>query len=341
MASKEIDRQLMLDYLQGNCTLTQLRQIREYLNNESYQESLDKFLLEEWQFINHSTRTGEMETSRQFEKFLSDHTPRTRILRLGSGRFARLTGIAAALILLFISVWLLYSRHPGRQSQNTAASWVVYKNAPGRTSRILLPDSSLICLATASTVRYMTDYNRTNRKVFLEGEAYFIVNHKGLQPFTVVTGDLNTVDIGTEFNIQYYPGKTAIVVEVAKGTVEVKSIRGQQEAHIAAVSQGHALLYDSQTAGSTLFSIPDTGMIGAWRKGILSFRKRPLKELTDELERYYGISIHYANPALGNILLTTLLNNNTLEDALEIVTVTAGVRYTRNGNIILLEEAGK
>jgi len=55
------------------------------------------------------------------------------------------------------------------------------------------------------------------------------------------------------------------------------------------------------------------------------------------LEKYYGISIRYADPAYEQILLTTLLDNNSLEEAMEIVTVTAGIHYTRQGDTINLK----
>lgn len=377
MESKEIDRQLMLDYIQGNCSSSQLHRVREYLHDEAYRESLDKFLLEEWEAISRSPqpllpgmelkyhqfqfyrssdgkasatlpsahdRDGKAPASTRSDPMHSDpihsaSTPPAPIRRLRVSRFVRLAAAAAVLFLLILSAWLLQPGRSGRGSRNSAGQWTSLHNEPGKKNTIFLPDSSLVYLGTASTLKYNADYNRTGRKILLEGEAYFVVRHDGHQPFTVVTGDIATVDIGTEFNIRYYPGKSSIEVEVAKGKVEVRSTKGGSDTRIAALGQGQGLLYDTVTARSMVSVLPDTGLIGAWRKGILSFRKRPMKEVTDELERYYGVSIRYANPAIGNILITTLLDNNTLQDALEIVTVTAEVRYTRKGNIIFLDEA--
>jgi hypothetical protein len=62
-----------------------------------------------------------------------------------------------------------------------------------------------------------------------------------------------------------------------------------------------------------------------------------LKEVTDELQRYYGVRFQYNNPDAENILLTTLLDNKNLEDALDIVTLTAGIQFTRQGNLIILK----
>jgi ferric-dicitrate binding protein FerR (iron transport regulator) len=341
MESKEIDRQLMLDYLQGNYSKSQSRLIEEYLHDEAYRESLDKFLLEDWEAISRSPQhelPGMELKYHQFQSYCKQDEKATVPMRKWAlSRFSRLAAVAAALFLLIFSAWLLRPWQSGRWSRNPAAKWIVFHNEPGKRTKILLPDSSLVYLGTASSLQYNADYNIANRRILLEGEAYFVAKHGGLQPFTVVTGDLTTVDIGTEFNIRRYPGKSLIEVAVAKGKVEVLRTKEGNDTRISAIVQGQSLQYDSQTARSIVSSLPDTALVGAWRKGILSFRKRPMKEVTDELEWYYGVCIRYANPAIGNILLTTMLDNNTLEDALEIVTVTAGVRYTREGNTILLK----
>ena len=339
MGPKEIDRQLMMDYLQGTCSASQLRQIREYLYDKDYRESLENFLREEWEETIASPGATLPGIESQYEKFMSRNRPagisRSRAV---TRKMFRATAVAAAIILLALSIWLLQPARSGRTKGDTSVQWTVFHNEPGKRQTFLLPDSSIVYLGSASTLKYDPGYNSTNRRLILEGEAFFIVKHGGRHPFIVRTGDISTVDIGTEFNIRYYPGRSAIEVSVAKGKVEVHSAKEGGNGRIAALEQGKGLRYDSLTARSTVSDIPDTALVGAWRRGILSFRKRPLKEVTDELERFYGVSIRYVQPALGDILLTTLLDNNTLEDALEIVTVTAGVHYTRKGNTVFLEE---
>jgi ferric-dicitrate binding protein FerR (iron transport regulator) len=341
MELKEIDRQLVLNYLQGNYTPGQLSRIQEYLHDEAYRESLDKFLREDWEAISSSPGGVLPEMELQYHKFQSyckqDRKQPARVRRWLPNRFSRLAVAAAVLALVLVSARFLQPWLSGRLNQNVAGQWIVFHNEPGKRNRIVLPDSSLIYLGTASTLKYNADYNRTNRRILLDGEAYFVVRHGGRQPFTVITGHISTVDIGTEFNISWYPGKPSIDIAVVKGKVEVQSTKGESNTRIAAIGQGQALQYDTLTAKSVVYSLPDTTLVGAWRKGILSFRRRPMREVTDELERYYGVSIRYENPASADILLTTLLDNKTLEDALEIVTVTAGVRYTREGNTIVLK----
>jgi len=335
MASKEVDRQLLLTYLEGNCSHDQLRRIREYLRDEAYRDSLNRFMQEEWETLNHSELPplpGMEDQYARFRSCLPREKPRKRITL----RLYPMAAVAAALLLLVAGIWLLRPLLPGRQHQDMAAQGMYFHNEPGHRREILLPDSTHIYLGSASSLRYKQEDNG-NRLALLQGEAYFVVKHDQHRPFTVVTGSLTTVDIGTEFNVRYYPGEPSIEVAVARGKVQVLHTGRPADTPLAALVPGQRLQYDTLTRRSGITTLPDAELAGAWRKGILSFSRQRLKEVTDELQRYYGVRFQYTNPADEHILITTLLDNKSLEDALDIVTLTAGIHFTRQGNLIVLK----
>jgi ferric-dicitrate binding protein FerR (iron transport regulator) len=232
----------------------------------------------------------------------------------------------------------------GRKTNNAAIQWLSWHNEPGHHSEIVLPDSSHVFLGPGGTLRYGRNDDQ-GRLVQLEGEAYFLVRHDPLQTFTVISGVLSTRDIGTEFDIRYYPGEPSIAIAVASGKVQVvhtpadgssAAASSSTAAPLAALTTGQLLQYDSLTHQSGITDLSDPSAIGAWRRGILSFRRQRLKEVTGELERYYGIQFQYSAPASGNILITTVLDNKTLADALDILSLTAGVHFTREGHRVLV-----
>jgi len=194
-----------------------------------------------------------------------------------------------------------------------------------------LPDSSRVYLGAASTLRFKQSTDG-NRLVLLEGQAYFEVQHDERRSFTVTTGSITTVDIGTAFNVRHYPGDVNIEVAVTSGHVQVHKDGTQ----LAVLDPGKRLQYDTLTERYDVTPLANANVAGGWRKGILTFNKQPLKEVTDELQRYYGIRFQYTNPSAENILITTVLDNKTLEDALDIVTLTAGIQFTRQGTLIVL-----
>jgi ferric-dicitrate binding protein FerR (iron transport regulator) len=343
MISKEVDRQLLLNYLEGNYSRNQLLQIREYLHDEAYRDSLNKFMQEEWQTLDRQQFLPLPGMEDQYRKFRSAYiTPKNRMpLRI----IRQMAAIAAAILLAAVCVWLLLPRLSGPQGHGAVIQWLSWHNDPGHQSEIVLPDSTRVNLGPAGTLRYGQNDDH-NRLVQLEGEAYFVVRHDQLRPFTVVTGALSTRDIGTEFNIRYYPGEPTIAITVASGKVQVlRTTADTQNAtapppaatSLAELLPGQLLQYDSLTQQSGITNLPDPSAIGAWRKGILSFHRQRLKEITRELERYYGVRFQYSDFSAENILITTRLDNRNLGDALDILSLTAGVHFIRQGTSIVIK----
>ena len=333
MQPKETDRQLLLRYIEGNCTEEQLALIKEYLTDEAYRESLNHFLQEEWQELNLLPLPGFPELDQRYDQFRSlvagkkeKVTARPLFIR----RLAQVAAVAAIFSGVLLTGWYLWKAQGH-------ATWKVVHNGPGKTNRIILPDSSIVDLASASTLKYREDYGRTDRQLILEGEAYFIVRHGGLHPFSVTTGQLTTVDIGTEFDIRYHPGQPSIEVAVTRGAVAIT--HQTPEGHVSALAQLHQQqrLYYNTNSHQFHTDTLQSETPGEWRMGILSFRKQTLKEVAAELERHYGVPIYFDHPGADTILITTRLNKTSLEDALDIITRTAGIQYTKEGNRIRMK----
>jgi ferric-dicitrate binding protein FerR (iron transport regulator) len=334
MTPKEVDRELLLAYLEGSCSPEQLRQIREYLRDEAYRDSLHRFMEEEWVSLGRVELPSLPGMEERYAGFQAVH--KAPVSRRPPIRTIRWT-VAAAAVLVFclVGFWLL----PGlfkRQGGGAPPQWLSWHNGPGRHGAIMLPDSSRVYLGPASTLWYSQSSDRS-RLVRLEGEAYFIVRHDRERPFTVETGALNTLDVGTEFNIRYYPAEPDIEVAVVSGKVQVRHLNGHDTGLASILSPGQLLQYNTATRQSGITSLSNAALIGAWRNGILSFRRQPLKEVTGELERFYGARFQYTDPAAENILITTVLDNKSLEDALDIVSLTAGVEFTRQDSLVLVK----
>ncbi|OQP38687.1 hypothetical protein A4H97_18385 [Niastella yeongjuensis] len=340
MSSKEIDRQLLHIYIEGNCSTDQLLQIKEYLTDEAYRESLHQFMQDEWELLSNAEFPALPGMPEQYAKFRFYLARRNKgithekvpVQGVRVRRMQVIAAAAAAVLLLIAGSWL-WRAFVNRQPKELAAKELYFHNEPGHRTTVLLPDSTRVYLGAASTLRFKqaTDGDRL---VILEGQAYFEVQHDEHRPFTVTTGSITTVDLGTAFNIRYYPGDLNIEVAVTSGKVQVLH-KGEKQ--LAVLEPGKRLAYDTLTQQYGVTALANADLAGAWRKGLLTFNRQSLKEVTDELQRYYGVRFQYTNPSAENILITTVLDNKSLEDALDIVTLTAGVPFTRQGTLIVLK----
>lgn len=337
MRQQPVDQTLIEQYINDHCTEAQLTTLRQYLHDPAYRESLHEWLLQDWQRLAGEAYAPEANGDEKYRQYLAmvQPVPATPVKPISSARWWRVAVAAVFMGIVAFAGWRWQQNVRQRALQEQ--QWISLHNEAGKKTRITLPDSSQVYLDAVSTLRYNKNYGITNRNLILEGEAYFEVKHNGAQPFSVQTGHLTTIDIGTAFNIRYRSTEPSIKVAVAEGTVDVMDRIQPQTGIIARLTQQQLLRFDTATRRATIDTLPDATSIGAWRHGVLIFRQQPLKEVAAELERHYGISIRFASPQAERGVITTTLHHSTVDEALDIISMTAGVSIKKSGKEVLIK----
>ena len=70
----------------------------------------------------------------------------------------------------------------------------------GNLYDVILPDGSRVRLNGGTRIVYLTLFG-DQRRVEVDGEAYFEVEHDARRPFVVVTGEVSSTVLGTPFNV--------------------------------------------------------------------------------------------------------------------------------------------
>ena len=81
---------------------------------------------------------------------------------------------------------------------------------------IRLADKSSVKLNRNSKLTVSNDFNRLERKVYLEGEAFFNVAKNTQKPFIISMNGWQVRVVGTSFNLKYEANTTTVSVEQAK-----------------------------------------------------------------------------------------------------------------------------
>lgn len=337
MRQQPVDQSLIEQYINGRCTEAQLTALRQYLHDPAYRESLQEWLHQDWQRLAGETYAPEANAEEKYRQYLALVQPVATppVKQISSVRWRKVAVAAVFIGIAALAGWRWQQNVRQRALQEQ--QWISLYNEAGKKTRITLPDSSQVYLDAVSTLRYNKNYGITNRNLILEGEAYFEVKHNGKHPFSVQTGSLTTIDIGTAFNIRHRSTEPSIKVAVAEGIVDVTDRIQPQTGIIARLTQRQLLRFDTATREATIHTLPDAASIGAWRHGILIFRQQPLKEVAAELERHYGISIRFANPEAARGVITTTLHHSTVDEALDIIAMTAGVSIKKSGKEIVIK----
>ncbi len=162
----------------------------------------------------------------------------------------------------------------------------------GGQYQVVLPDGSNVWLNAASSVRFPTLFVGSERRVQVEGEAYFEVSPDSRRPFVVYSGELEIQVLGTSFNINAYTNEAFINTTLLNGSVKVvknsasRLLQPGQQAQVA-----HNLQPSSREIAINPHADIEKTM--AWKNGLFNFEGATLKEVMNQLERWYNIEVVY------------------------------------------------
>lgn len=154
---------------------------------------------------------------------------------------------------------------------------------------VVLTDGTKVWLNAATSLRYPTNFNGKERRVELNGEAYFEVAHNKQMPFKVVTGKQTVTVLGTHFNIKSYADDDAITTTLLQGSVKVAD--SQTNTSKLLVPGKKAELF----SGTTDISIADANVdqIMAWKNGYFIFDDQDIKSIMKLISRWYDVDVEY------------------------------------------------
>ncbi len=173
--------------------------------------------------------------------------------------------------------------------------------------QVLLPDGTKVRLNSMSSLRFPVTFDPVERKVELSGEAYFEVAgamSAGRRiPFRVVSNGQIIEVTGTKFNVNTFSDDSYIKTTLLEGGVKV---REQVTGSFVQLKPGEQSLV--RMSGSTsgrasardIISVRKADVEGdlAWTNGYFHFRDTELREVMQQLIRWYDIEVEYiGNPS--------------------------------------------
>lgn len=211
----------------------------------------------------------------------------------------------------------------------TKPNYEVYKTQFGETKAITLPDNSVVTLNVNSTLKYEPESFSENRKLSLDGEAFFEVT-KGVN-FEVNTSQGQIVVLGTSFNVNQR--EDHLNVQVHSGIVQVNT----DDAN-ATLQKGDGIRYeDGELVNQWQISIQEKPL---WlSENIIELNDVPFSEALDALINSFGISIS-SDISLTSERFSGSYPGDNAELAIEIVMSTKGLEYSFDSNLKELSITG-
>lgn len=166
----------------------------------------------------------------------------------------------------------------------------VYNNIStpkGGKYELTLPDGTKVWLNAASSLKYPTYFAGKDRKVELEGEAYFEVKKNQKMPFLVRANGATVEVLGTHFNMKAYHDEDVLKTTLLEGAVR---LRGKNSVAVLAPGQQALLYYKGDDINVRQVK---TAEAVAWKDGYFIFKETNLRDIMNQISRWYDVEIEY------------------------------------------------
>ena len=227
----------------------------------------------------------------------------------------------AAVIVLTIGITLMF-REDRIVEKETAYHQLSVQN--GKQSQVLvLSDGTKVWINASSSLRYPEYFSADQRSVWLDGEAYFEVVGNADQPFIVHTDMIDIRVTGTSFNVTAYKEDDRIITTLVEGSVSLWK-DGQQ---LSGLQQNQQAVFGKKSRRLQLQDV-DPSLYVAWKDGYYKIFDTSFEEISHRLEKMYDVKISFTDESLMKIPYSgTFAQEQSLREILEIMCSVKSFRY--------------
>ncbi len=327
---------LILKFCKGNYSKEEFQRIKEIFQNEELTDSLEDYLQSYWDGCNDSLIGDKAEFDRIKNRVLqsiNDEDKRslqTRHSFVAKQFFIRFSRVAAVLLIpLLVSLFFMF-RH--NQPDSTMFADNVVKVSRGVVSYLHLPDGTQVWLNSGSRLTYGNTFNKENRNVILEGEAYFEVTKNPKKPFVVQGKEMSVKVLGTKFDVKSYKEDASVVVTLLEGSVHLSEVNKQSSSSLLLKPNDQAT-FIKENSKLTVNKINAKNAC-EWIHGNLIFDDEEFGQIVKCLEREYNITIDIQDRDIEQLhFYGKFRNTQPIEEILNIMTANQKFHYNQNDNV--------
>lgn len=219
---------------------------------------------------------------------------------------------------------------------NGEIAWNTITTAKGRQYKLVLADGTIVWLNAASSLRFPVNFSGKERRVELNGEAFFEVAKDSKHTFSVdLKSQSNTpkgtvTALGTAFNINGYDNEPNIKATLLEGSVRI------------AANASSTVLKPGQQATFTTHSISvnedvNTAQVLAWKNNLFQFENESIEDIMRQLSRWYDINLTYEGALPGRHYFGSIRRQVNLTEVLHMLELAGGISFRIEANNVYIK----
>ena len=320
----DFDYRLLAKYLTGMLSPEEMKQVEEWrklsIDNEEVFSELMKLRVS-WKFTQYNT-------PEHIEEALNGLNAKINSRR----RFQILRSVMryAAIILLFVS--FSYVGWGYLKPDNC----VTIRVEQGEdVKKIVLADGSAVWLKEGSSLRIPKVFAENNRKLSLQGEAFFDIAKNANSLFIVATDYVKVEVHGTSFHVNVNAGNKSVETVLVRGCISLHALNGKK---ILEMNPGERVAY-SWDENTCFTDHVDVNVCAVWRFNQLVFENTTLREIANQLSIKYNVNVNIESSRLAQRRFRCVINEDErLPDVLEQLCYLAPITYRIESSEIYISE---
>lgn len=351
--------EILYKYIEGTCSEKELEKLAIWLKENPANEDFFQTFIE--QSTSRENDEFDLDARAAWKKFKNNYgipadsndappvesfLPRDNIKQFPSTGRKRKRGqlywayTAVAAVIIIVSASFIVKRLTFNRQHKQSARKVAYQKVTtsrGQRTNLTLSDGTRVVLNSESTLQIPEDYGSSTRKVILDGEAFFTVQHNPKNPFTVLTPHAYIKDIGTKFNVMAYDSALTEVA-VTEGMVSLGKFEKRKEDGVSEKVAPNKLGILKDNGDFEITSINDISRYTGWTEGKLVFRKTPFSEVAKRLERWFDLECEIKDSQLKSRTLTATYDNMPLSEVLKVMSLSLHISYNHHNRTIIFRD---
>lgn len=315
---------LIAKYYSNECNQEEIDQLSTWKNQTKENQLLFNQVKQDLEIINLKKSMNKINVDTAWDK-LKDRIqvdeqglPVIKEKKVSFFAFKPVFRYAAALVIL-IGIGFFTAKIYQKISDNKMM--IEYSQLNEQGKKVTLPDGSIVVLNSGSQIKYPLAFASDERRVKLEGEAFFDVTKNAEQPFIIETKDAEVKVLGTSFNVNASISGNQVEVFVETGLVQLSRKRNGKEKIL--INPGNIGVLNN----SKLERVKNNDQnIIAWKTKEIVFREENLQKVIETLNKVYKTHIDCKNPEILQLRYTSTFKDQNIDSILNVVCLTFNLK---------------
>ena len=207
----------------------------------------------------------------------------------------------------------------------------------GKRFDVELSDGSIVNLNSGSSLKFPVQFiNGMERKVYLDGEAFFNISENNKDIFKVVSNDAITEVYGTQFNVKSYKEDSFSEIILVNGSLGVKGLSDNQK--IVSLKPGFRANVNQSNEKIEISKV-NTKIYTSWIDGRVIFRDENIASMILKLERLYNVIITNDNKKLSDNFFnaTIVVEEESIDEVMGYLKEVYKIKYQKFNNKIIIK----